>query len=247
MESSVYLSISRVWVSLKTPNDDYLIFCFWAAPQLLFFVAKGRFNLKSTLSSFQALEGDAQTSGNTARSTCTVTRAQSVVQHPSAGPQGLLHLHRLWKKLKGKSGSFFPPEAEDASLRGVGSTAGGTLATVRGSLPTWVCKKPRGCGRACPAPGWWPLGSSAGFSCSKGHPGLSAGPCCAGRSPSSQGRAQPRNGVRLALYLEKLSFWDRVRAPGGPGWYISGTYGFCMESVMLTPSAGLWSRLKCRA
>lgn len=210
-------------------------------------MAKGRFNLKSTLSSFQALEGDAQTSGNTARSTCTVTSAQSVVQHPLAGPQGLLHLHRLWKKLKGKSRSFFPPEAEGVSLRGVGSTAGGAPAVVRGSLHAWVCKKPRGCGRACPAPGWWPLCSPAGFSCSKGHPGLAAGACCAGRSPSSQGRAQLQNGLWLALYLEELSFWDRVRAPGGPGRYVSGTYGVCMESVMLIPSAGLWSRLKCQA
>lgn len=52
-----------------------------------FFVAKGRFNLKPTLSSCQALEGDAQTSGNTAPSTCTITCAQCGAA-PNCCPMG---------------------------------------------------------------------------------------------------------------------------------------------------------------
>lgn len=204
-------------------------------------MAKSRFNLKFTLSSFQTLEGDAQTSGNTAQSACAVTWAWSVAQHPTAvpwaGPEGLLHLYLLCKKLKRKSQSFSPPEAEGTSLCGVGFTAGGTIAVVCG------CKKQRGSGRACPPPGWWPLRSSAGVCCSEGLLGLPADACCVGRSPSSQDRRQPHNGVQLAVYPEK-SFWDRVRAPGSRGQYISGTWGVCIKSGMFTTSAGFgadWS------
>lgn len=75
MENSIYLSITRVWVSLKT---QMIITSFAASEQLcellggfcfgifFFFVTKSIFSLKSILSSFQTLEGDAQTSGDTA-------------------------------------------------------------------------------------------------------------------------------------------------------------------------------------
>jgi len=162
-----------------------------------------------------------------------------MVQHPAAvlwaGPQELLHLCLLWTKLKGKSRSFFTAEAEGTSLCGVGSSVGGTIAMVRGLLRACVCEERRGSIRACPPPGWWPLHSSAGLSCSGGSrvsPWVLA--ALAGPFQVSSGMA-----CSLPHIFKNCHF--------GMSWSVRAWYnGVCSWNGMLAATSGLWSRPKCQ-